>query len=87
MMKLTAVAGLASASASMSFSEFMSAHGKTYATREELVLRRGIFAANVAKIDAHNTEFEAGRKSFTMGVNKFADMTVSKLVKTNPIIN
>jgi len=63
---------------SVSFSDFMTQAGKTYATREELVLRRGIFASNVAKIEAHNLDFAAGRTSFEMGVNAFADMTAAE---------
>lgn len=53
------------------FATFMSKNGKKYASKEELVLRRSIFAANVAKIAKHNAEGH----SWTMAVNKFADMT------------
>lgn len=42
------------------------------------MLRRSIYAANVAKIEAHNAETAAGLHSFTMGVNKFADMTAAE---------
>ena len=45
-----------------------------YTTREELVLRRAIYAANVAKIEAHNAEAAQGKHTWTMGVNKFADI-------------
>ena len=41
-----------------------------YTTRDELVLRRAVYAKNVAKIEAHN----AGKHSWRMGVNKFADL-------------
>ena len=44
-----------------------------YTTREELVLRRAVFASNVAKIETHNAEAAAGKHTWTMGVNKFAD--------------
>ena len=35
---------------------------------------QSVFAANVAKIEKHNAEAAAGLHTFTMGVNKFADM-------------
>jgi len=46
------------------------AHGKQYKTKEELVLRRSIYAANVAIVKAHN----AAEKGWTMAVNKFSDL-------------
>jgi len=58
----------------LSFSSWMTENGRSYASREELVLRRGIFAANVAKVQAHNELFAAGQKTFSMGINQFADM-------------
>jgi len=61
-----------------SFSQWMTQQGKSYATREELVLRRNVFAANVAKVQAHNAEYLAGRVGWTMAVNGFADMTASE---------
>jgi len=56
---------------SPSFAEWAKAHGKTYATKEELVLRRSIYAANVASYEAHNAQ----NLSWTMGANKFSDLT------------
>lgn len=61
---------IASAAAAQNFAIWAKEHGKTYATREELVLRRSIFAANLATIEAHN----AKGASWTMGVNQFTDM-------------
>ena len=46
--------------------------------KEELVLRRAIYAANVFKIEAHNAEATAGQHTWTMGVNKFADLTAAE---------
>ena len=45
------------------FAEWVRAQGRVYATKEELVFRRSIFAANVAKIEAHN----AGGHPWSMG--------------------
>jgi C1A family cysteine protease len=58
----------------VSFSEWANKHGKKYQTKEEVVLRRSIFAANKAKIDAHN----AAGKSWSMALNKFADLTADE---------
>jgi C1A family cysteine protease len=70
---------LSAATASIpSFSTWSAEQGKTYATREELVLRRSIYAANVAKITQHNAEAAAGEHTWTMGVNKFSDMTADE---------
>ncbi len=57
-----------------SFSEWMRSSKKAYSSREELVLRRGIFAANLAKIQQHNAEGH----SWTMAVNQFADLTADE---------
>jgi cathepsin L len=59
-----------SLAATPSFGEWASKHGKTYATREEMALRRAIYAANVAKIEEHN----ASGATWTMAANKFADL-------------
>ena len=37
--------------------------------------RREVFADNLRKIEKHNAEAAAGLHSYTMGINKFADMT------------
>jgi hypothetical protein len=39
---------------------------------------QNVFAANVAKVQAHNAEYLAGRVGWTMAVNGFADMTASE---------
>jgi C1A family cysteine protease len=54
-----------------SFAEFMVRNKKRYASKEEMLLRRSVYAANVAKIEAHNAEGH----SWTMAVNSFADLT------------
>jgi cathepsin L len=73
MARFVAVAAVAATATAteVSFSEWASKHGKTYASKEELVLRRSIFAANKAKIAAHNAEGH----SWSMSLNKFADLT------------
>jgi len=60
------------------FSEWASLQNKQYATREEVVLRRSIYNANVAAIQKHNAEAAAGLHTWTMGVNKFTDMSADE---------
>jgi xylem cysteine proteinase len=72
-MKSTMIAALIAPAVAteMSFGEWAKKHGRTYASKEELVLRRSIFAANVAKINTHNGEGHG----WTMSANKFTDLT------------
>jgi len=52
------------------FVDFMHTHQKTY-SHDDFAHRFAVFKANCDKIDAHN----AKNLSWTMGVNKFADLT------------
>jgi len=72
-LSLAALAALKAApqEASPSFAEWAKSMGKSYASKEELVLRRSVYAANVAKIEAHN----AATSEWKMAVNKFSDLT------------
>ena len=56
------------------FSEWMNGHGRTYSGLTELMFRRDVYEANLNKIEAHNS----GNHSWTMGVNKFADLTADE---------
>jgi xylem cysteine proteinase len=56
------------------FASFKATFGKTYSADEETT-RAVVFADNVAYIEAHNTEYAAGKWTFDMGVNEFSDMT------------
>jgi len=64
-------ATIAVAATQVSFSEWASKNGKTYSTKSEIALRRSIFAANAARVAKHNSEGH----SWSMGLNKFADLT------------
>jgi len=48
---------------------------KNYLSSQEHNLRKAIFAENLVKINKHNVEESLGLHTFTLGVNKFADMT------------
>jgi len=56
---------------------FKTQFGKNYAGKEETV-RRMIFEKNVETIRKHNLEFDLGLHSYTLGLNKFADMTLEE---------
>lgn len=56
------------------WTSFKQTHGKVYEASEEVV-RRAIFEQNVQKITRHNLEHDLGLRSYTLGLNKFADMT------------
>lgn len=56
-----------------SFNEWALQHGKSYAPTER-DYRETVYIANVEKINAHNE----GNSSWTMGINKFADMTADE---------
>lgn len=52
---------------------FQNEHSKTYETDEDKE-RFELFKAMVQKIIEHNDKFAKGEVTFTMGLNKFADM-------------
>jgi C1A family cysteine protease len=54
------------------FHKFRGEHNRMYASPEEQRLRYEIFKANVDLVEEHNAD---PHKTFTMGLNKFADMT------------
>ncbi len=54
------------------FIRFVSTHGKSYKTKEELEMRQNIFKSNIAKIQEENKN---QKNTFRMAVNEFADWT------------
>ncbi|KVH89484.1 Cysteine peptidase, cysteine active site-containing protein, partial [Cynara cardunculus var. scolymus] len=54
------------------YQQWMAEHGRVYTNNEEQQLRFQVFKDNVALIDAHNGNPD---KSFTLAINKFADLT------------
>lgn len=55
------------------WADFKVAHGKNYGKDE--TMRRLVFEASVRFVNRHNAEAEAGKHTYTVEVNKFADMT------------
>ncbi len=56
------------------FEEFCARFGKSYEDPTEAAYRAGIYATNLARINAHNIKGE----SYTLGVNQFTDMTADE---------
>jgi len=59
---------------------FKRVHAKDYSVADEQY-RRGIWEANVAKIKVHNLEADLGIHTYTLGMNKYGDMTNQEFVK------
>jgi len=56
----------------------MAKHGVTYESEEEMSYRQGIWNRNLELVKAHNAEAARGRESYTLEMNKFADLTNSE---------
>jgi len=54
---------------------FKRTHEKQYNSLEEEAARRAIFQANLAKIQKHNLEADLGLHTYTLGMNRFGDLT------------
>ncbi|XP_043189673.1 cathepsin L-like proteinase [Amphibalanus amphitrite] len=71
---LAAVLSVAAANANDEWLAFKQRFGRVYEAEEE-VLRRRVFDENLERIRLHNAEHDAGRSTFRLGVNQFADFT------------
>merc|ERR1712179_898738 len=65
----------ASATVSDEFKAFKTKYNKVYRNEAESAHRMTAFAENLEKIAKHNKEAAEGKHTFTLGVNKFADLT------------
>ncbi|CAF1052912.1 unnamed protein product [Didymodactylos carnosus] len=59
---------------------FKRVHAKDYSVAQEQY-RRGVWEANVAKIQTHNLEADLGVHTYTMKMNKYGDLTHQEFVK------
>lgn len=76
LISLLTVAGLAVADKAK-WESFKTKFGKHYSQVEE-VRRYNTFVDNLAFIQQHNADYDAGKISYNVGVNEFADMTQSE---------
>lgn len=76
------------------WASFKQEHGRDYEAEEEAA-RKNTFVANLKKIEMHNYLHSKGLKSYTLGVNQFADMEASEFAalmngyrkRTNATVN
>nr|CAD1834781.1 unnamed protein product [Ananas comosus var. bracteatus] len=61
------------------FEDWMSEHGRTYANAKAKQQRYEIFKNNVKYIEGFN---KVGGRSYTLGVNRFSDMTNEEYANT-----
>lgn len=73
---------VASATVSDEFRAFKTKHGKAYRNEAENAHRMTAFAGNLQKIAQHNKEAAEGKHTYTLGVNKFADLTEAEWRET-----
>ena len=60
--------------------EFQQVHNKEYASAEESTRRRLTWESNLKFINQHNLEHSLGKHTFTVGMNKYGDMTNEEFV-------
>merc|ERR1712142_243954 len=60
---------------------FKTKYNRNFLSQPEHDLRKAIFADNLKIIDEHNAEHALGLHTYTLGINKFADMTNDEFVK------
>jgi cathepsin L len=48
--------------------------GKSYHSIEEETYRRTVFKKNALVVEEHNKEYNLGKKSYSLGINQFADL-------------
>merc|ERR1711931_345070 len=77
-MKLIAISALAASAAAASlhteWNQFKARFGKSYTATEE-ARRMAIFKENLAFVERHNLDHQAGRETYTVAINKFADLS------------
>merc|ERR1712121_276721 len=77
-MKLIAISALAASAAAASlhteWNQFKARFGKSYTASEES-RRMAIFKENLAFVERHNLDHRAGRETYTVAINKFADLS------------
>jgi hypothetical protein len=63
--------------------EFEQRFNKTYANKEETDMRMNILKTNLRKVFKHNANAYNGKKSYTIGVNKFSDMSFEEIINSS----
>lgn len=61
--------------------EFKLEYNKVYTLSKEEILRKRIFAKNLADIEEHNERFAAGQETYEKGITQFSDLTYEEFAK------
>lgn len=62
------------------WNEFKAQHGKKYSSPSEETIRRGIWEKNMQFIQKHNLDYALGKKTYSVGMNKYGDLTNKEFV-------
>jgi hypothetical protein len=62
--------------------EFEQRFNKTYTNKEESDMRMNILKTSLRKVFKHNANAYNGKKSYTIGVNKFSDMSFEEIINS-----
>ncbi|CAF1313205.1 unnamed protein product, partial [Rotaria sordida] len=65
------------------WASFKRVYKKQYKSTKEDADRKNVWNANRAIIEKHNREASSGQYTFTLGMNKFGDLTVEEFTKMN----
>lgn len=57
-------------------------YGKVYKNEQEEATRKKIFAEKLQLVKDHNQKYEQGLYSYTLEINKFADLTKNEIFST-----
>jgi hypothetical protein len=62
--------------------EFEQRFNKTYANKTESDMRMNILKTSLRKVFKHNANAYNGKKSYTIGINKFSDMSYEEIINS-----
>nr|AWU67226.1 putative cathepsin L [Crangon crangon] len=79
---LLLVCGLAVAIPTNEWEEFKKTYGKSYANSADEEYRKTVFEDKLQFIAEHNARFDQGKETYTVGMNKFGDMTQEEIVES-----
>jgi hypothetical protein len=72
--KLVSLAETTTPTPTVQFSMFQEEFGVTYENEAEAAEKFAVFSANLDKIAKHNDDFATGKTTYSLKVNKFADL-------------
>jgi len=73
-------ASAASLNQDKSWNEFKGLYGKQYQSKEEESSRKAVWEKNMQFIQDHNMQYALGKKTFSVGMNKYGDLSNREFV-------